>query len=588
MCKTVSKKVMSLAVSLCLLAMMVVGALPAGAQEEAPVNLLPSYGIDGTFETATTTDGIVQQGLAFVNDAHAGSKAAKITGAGWWYTYANLKDTYTDMVGKTYRLSLYYKGEYHGEFTVANADASKVLAKKDIQGKSDTWQKLNLTFTLAEDSIAKDGSGNQLMRIGTDVNNSNNKELYIDDVELFEVEPLQPEEGNLLGLLFDPDNVSNINSGWDGDGWMHWVNTGASPSTSASIDDTVAKTGISSFKLDNGSGNKSNSQLAIFPTLTPGKTYEVSAWVKTDNIVSDSAGVALEMQISEKDAFETAVTFSSEKITGTKDWTLLRMRFTYPENAKKIRVCLMNWDSTGAAWFDAVTVKEYTPFVNEGDLLKGAGVPDNYISLQNLNNTPKNDKEVVGWTDAGNFDDVFALDTAASKLGGQSFRITNPDTKNSGLMLYAPNLTAGKTYTFKAYVKTKDVTGEGAHIRIGLLDENGLPAAGTDIETPKVTGTKDWTLMEFDAKIPEGYTGFELNISLWNSKGTAWFDGVVLYEGALDDNEDKEPEPNPNPDPDPDPNPNPNPGTGDVLPLALLPLAMAATAGVCFLNKKRK
>ena len=46
----------------------------------------------------------------------------------------------------------------------------------------------------------------------------------------------------------------------------HWVNTGASPSTSASIDDTVAKTGISSFKLDNGSGNKSNSQLAIFPT----------------------------------------------------------------------------------------------------------------------------------------------------------------------------------------------------------------------------------------------------------------------------------------------------------------------------------
>ena len=130
MCKTVSKKVMSLAVSLCLLAMMVVGALPAGAQEEAPVNLLPSYGIDGTFETATTTDGIVQQGLAFVNDAHAGSKAAKITGAGWWYTYSNLKDTYTDMVGKTYRLSLYYKGEYHGEFTVANADASKVLAKK--------------------------------------------------------------------------------------------------------------------------------------------------------------------------------------------------------------------------------------------------------------------------------------------------------------------------------------------------------------------------------------------------------------------------------------------------------------------------
>ena len=94
---------------------------------------------------------------------------------------------------------------------------------------------------MAEDSIAKDGSGNQLMRIGTDVNNSNNKELYIDDVELFEVEPLQPEEGNLLGLLFDPDNVSNINSGWDGDGWMHWVNTGASPSTSASIDDTVAK-----------------------------------------------------------------------------------------------------------------------------------------------------------------------------------------------------------------------------------------------------------------------------------------------------------------------------------------------------------
>lgn len=582
MCKTVSKKVMSLAVSLCLLAMMVVGALPAGAQEEAPINLLPSYGIDGTFETATTTDGIVQQGLTFVNDAHAGSKAAKITGAGWWYTYANLKDTYTDMVGKTYRLSLYYKGEYHGEFTVANADATKVLAKKDIQGKSDTWQKLNLTFTLAEDSIAKDGSGNQLMRIGTDVNKSTNKELYIDDVELIEVEPLQPEEGNLLGLLFDPDNVSNINSGWDGDGWMNWVNTGASPSTSASIDDTVAKTGISSFKLDNGSGNKSNSQLAIFPTLTPGKTYEVSTWVKTDNIVSDSAGVALEMQISEKDAFETAVTFSSEKLTGTKDWTLLRMRFTYPENAKKIRVCLMNWDSTGAAWFDAVTVKEYTPFVNEGDLLKGAGVPDNYISLQNLNNTPKNDKEVVGWTDAGNFDDVFALDAAVNKLGGQSFRIANPDTKNSGLMLYAPNLTAGKTYTFKAYVKTKDVTGEGAHIRIGLLDENGLPAAGTDIETPKAIGTKDWTLMEFDAKIPEGYTGFELNISLWNSKGTAWFDGVVLYEGALDDNEDKEPEPNP------DPNPNPNPGTGDALPLALLPMAMAAAAGVCFLNKKRK
>lgn len=111
--------------------------------------------------------------------------------------------------------------------------------------------------------------------------------------------------------------------------------------------------------------------------LVPGKTYTLSAYVKTSNILKGTDVGAL-IGVKTEFADGTFNQYNSEHITGTTDkninngWQRIYTTFTVPENTTNSCVYLAVRGTTGTAYFDGVQLED-------GD------VPNKYNLLQNSN-----------------------------------------------------------------------------------------------------------------------------------------------------------------------------------------------------------
>jgi len=97
--------------------------------------------------------------------------------------------------------------------------------------------------------------------------------------------------------------------------------------------------------------------------LKPGRRYEISAWVRTENIHGDENGATICAEWY--DAANKYLGGCYPKgLKGThRDWQQIR-GFTgpVPTNAARCHIsCYLRKGMTGAAWFDDVTVTEYAP-----------------------------------------------------------------------------------------------------------------------------------------------------------------------------------------------------------------------------------
>jgi hypothetical protein len=99
--------------------------------------------------------------------------------------------------------------------------------------------------------------------------------------------------------------------------------------------------------------------------LTVGKTYQISGWVRTENLsVKDldrtpiASGAALSMESMPFDVH-------SPSIGGTHDWTRLSLRFVATRPEDHILITAGNNGSLqGKAWFEGVTIDEASPNQN--------------------------------------------------------------------------------------------------------------------------------------------------------------------------------------------------------------------------------
>lgn len=90
--------------------------------------------------------------------------------------------------------------------------------------------------------------------------------------------------------------------------------------------------------------------------LKPGRTYEVSAWIKTRNIRGEGGGATLCLEW-QKDGEWMGGSYP-EGLRGTHDWTRWQHRMqTIPESADSAHiVCYVRKGMTGEAWFDDIEV----------------------------------------------------------------------------------------------------------------------------------------------------------------------------------------------------------------------------------------
>lgn len=99
----------------------------------------------------------------------------------------------------------------------------------------------------------------------------------------------------------------------------------------------------------------------------------------------------------------------------------------------------------------------------------------------------------------------------------------------------------GTTYTFSAWVKTKDIASiNGKKYGAEIMATYWLPDNSTkDFHSEAILGTTDsqinngWQRVSVTFKVPTNATYIRCNILIRNSIGEAWFDGMQLEEGEI-------------------------------------------------------
>jgi hypothetical protein len=127
---------------------------------------------------------------------------------------------------------------------------------------------------------------------------------------------------------------------------------------SASIDTNSLRDGRPALRVE--SDGSSDAIIRSAPvTLTPGKTYELSGWVRTEGLtVRDldrspvAVGATLAMGSMPFDVH-------AQSVAGSHDWTRLTLRFTASRSKDEVTLRVAEGGAfTGKAWFDSVSLDE--------------------------------------------------------------------------------------------------------------------------------------------------------------------------------------------------------------------------------------
>jgi hypothetical protein len=126
-----------------------------------------------------------------------------------------------------------------------------------------------------------------------------------------------------------------------------------------SRDTAVARSGEASLRFEND--NPDRYVLCSQPiALEAGLRYELSAWVKTENIEGPDTGTTLCIEYRDKEGQYLGGAYPTG-VKGTRDWTLVRgITNRIPEAAASMSLsCYVRRGMTGTAWWDDVEVRRY-------------------------------------------------------------------------------------------------------------------------------------------------------------------------------------------------------------------------------------
>ncbi|MFC5403392.1 S-layer homology domain-containing protein [Cohnella soli] len=131
-----------------------------------------------------------------------------------------------------------------------------------------------------------------------------------------------------------------------------WTEGLLSQSASLDYDSTVARTGGKSIKM---TGIAAQSVLSQGVALQPNTDYELSAWVKTNQI--RGSGISIQCIQS---GITTMMDYAPFPVFGTKDWTRIEVSFTTPAvvSPSKVEIYMNSLMDGGTAWIDDISLIE--------------------------------------------------------------------------------------------------------------------------------------------------------------------------------------------------------------------------------------
>jgi len=160
-------------------------------------------------------------------------------------------------------------------------------------------------------------------------------------------EALAAEVPTLANPSFEDTAESALPDKWNG------------PATVYTHDTAISHSGAASLKYTNT--DPATYVLCSQPiNLTPGKMYEISAWVKTQDIVGDESGATICVEYYDANG-KWAGGCYPQGIKGTADWQLVKgiTGRIPPEAAHCSFSCYVRQGMTGAAWWDDAALAPY-------------------------------------------------------------------------------------------------------------------------------------------------------------------------------------------------------------------------------------
>ncbi len=268
--------------------------------------------------------------------------------------------------------------------------------------------------------------------------------------------------------------------------------------------------------------------------LVPGKTYTLSAYIKTKNIqnTSEYGGAYLWADSSNSDG--TWTKFYSDYVYGNTDasidngWQRVSVTFTVPTNSQMTRINLALAGETGTAYFDGLQVESYLN-VNDYNMLENSGL-EKYSS----NGLP------TGWFDENsNLSTSSDAKSTAHREGSYSFKISGDSGKTKGLaQTVKVSGSENDTYIVSGWAKANAVPKDEDDkrkfkISIKITYSSGEPVWKTPAEFNY--SISDWqytsaafTLSDENSSTTRTPVSITICLRYHNQANTAYFDNICL------------------------------------------------------------
>ena len=259
---------------------------------------------------------------------------------------------------------------------------------------------------------------------------------------------------------------------------------------------------------------------SYYCTVEPGKTYTLSAYVKTSGMSGSGTGARLAMMLS------GSTVATSEAITATKDWTRLEVTYTHPATASTTSIipCLQNGTS-GTAYFDCVQFE------------KSANA-SRYNLIEN-----GDFRYTSGWTNNSSCDSydrrVSSSGTAAVEMNSYAYRIYGEATKDKRVsQTVNVSGSAGDVFSVAGWAKGDSVPMvEKSNRRFAILAHFNYTTTSSSDEAdtliafnPGADSTVNWQYVADRIVAKKPYTSITISLLYSYNANVAYFDGIQLFK----------------------------------------------------------
>ena len=353
-------------------------------------------------------------------------------------------------------------------------------------------------------------------------------------------------------------DIARTTVGWIESEKFHWVLYVGATAVSTEFDTAVTRTGLKTIKLSStditGRGNVSDSsdgslaQLKLHSSrIKPSTSYTFNCYVKTTTVATNSVYCTV---LQRDVAAGTLTTITSNKLTGTNDWTLLTATFTSDATAyyARIQLILNVTGNISDAYFDvnSMTLTEVLPRIAPtyprtpigGVYIPGAKSIEGATGDVAITASGWIESEKFKWYLSRSTTAVSAeFDTAVTRTGLKTLKLSTTDITGTcfcvvdeftasvvTLAKYAWKIKGSTAYTFNCYAKTNNTAVNSA--RIQLVEYNIAGSALVNNYTAVLNGTNDWTLLtvSFTSAAASKYIYPYIKLNVAGNISDAWFD----------------------------------------------------------------